>query len=252
MTSLSIKLEKGFSPKVKADDKVVVGQLLAEKSIAGSDHEIHIAKLLEVPLLEASKYLLKRPGDRISEGAPVAFKKGAFGIGGKKAISPVEGTVFKFENETGILTIRSFEESETENLFSPVDGEVIVCDNEKITIKTQKEVIVALEVLGVGSFEAELYIVKGDEINPSDLKSDLKNKVVAGKSFDREAMAKSIGLGAKGIIAQSIKEEDFADLKSRLTKTPIFIIDEENIEKILKSDGKKIYLETEKKTLILQ
>lgn len=252
MTSLSIKLEKGFSPKVKTDDKVVAGQLLAEKNIAGSDHEIHIAKLLDVPSQEASRYLLKRPGDRVGEGTLVAVKKGALGIGGKKAVSPIAGTVFKFENETGILTIRSATESETQNLFSPVDGEVLLCDNEKITIRTQKGVIPALKVLGEGNFESELYIAKGDEVNSADLKNDLKGKVVAGKSFDREAMAKSIGLGALGIIAQNIKEEDIADLKSKLIKTPIFIIDEENIEKIIKSNGKKIYLETEKKTLILQ
>lgn len=252
MTSLSIKLEKGFSPKVKAGNSVVAGQLLAERNIAGSDHEIHIAKLLEIPPQVAFKYLLKRPGDRVGEGMPVAVKKGALGIGGKKAVSPVGGTVFKFENETGILTVRSAAESETESLFSPVDGEVLLCDNEKIAIRTQKGVITALEVLGEGNFEADLYIAKGDEVNSADLKNDLKGKVVAGKSLDREALAKSIGLGAVGIIANIIKEEDLKDLKSRLIKIPIFIIDEENIEKIIKSDGRKIYLETGKKTLILQ
>lgn len=252
MTSLSIKLEKGFSPKVKAGDSVSAGQLLAERSIAGSDHEIHIAKLLEIPSQIAYKYLVKRPGDRVSEGALVAVKKGALGIGGKKAISPVDGTVFKFENETGILTVRSSAESETESLFSPVDGEVLLCDNEKIALRTQKGVISALEVLGEGNFEGELYTVKDEQVNPTELKSDLKDKVVAGKSFDREALAKSIGLGAAGIIANIIKENDLNDLKSKLIKIPIFIIDEENIENIIKSDGRKIYLETEKKTLILQ
>ena len=59
MTSLSIKLENGFSPKVKAGDKVAVGQLLAEKSIKGTDHEIHIAKLLDVPPQISSKFVIK-------------------------------------------------------------------------------------------------------------------------------------------------------------------------------------------------
>ena len=173
-------------------------------------------------------------------------------MGGKKAVSPIEGTVFKYENETGILTVRSSTESEIENLFSPVDGEVAVCDNEKITIKTQKGVIPALEVLGEGSFEAELYITKGDEASPSELKSGLEGKVVAGKFFDREALAKSLGLGAKGIIASEIKKEDMDDLKSKMIKTPVFIIDKENIETVLKSAGKKVYLETEKRSVILQ
>ncbi|MEK7573441.1 MAG: hypothetical protein AAB531_03345 [Patescibacteria group bacterium] len=252
MTSLSIKLENGFSPKVKAGDKVAVGQLLAEKSIKGTDHEIHIAKLLDVPPQISSKFVIKRPGDRVGQGTIVAVKKGALGMGGKKAVSPIEGTVFKFENETGILTIRSSTESQIENLFSPVDGEVAVCDNEKITIKTQKGVIAASVVLGVGSFEAELYVVKGDEVSSADLKSDLKGKVVVGKSLDREVIAKSLGLGAKGVIGGNINEEDIADLKARMTKTPIFVVSDEDIEKIIKSDGKKIYLETEKRTLILQ
>lgn len=252
MTSLSIKLENGFSPKVKAGDNVSVGQLLAEKSIAGSDHEIHIARLLGVAPQESSKFVIKRPGDRVGQGTTVAVKKGALGMGGKKAVSPIEGTVFKFENETGILVVRSSTESQVENLFSPVDGEVVLCDNDKITIKTQKGVIVALQVLGEGSFEAELYKVKGDEANPTDLKSDLKGKVVAGKALDRESIAKSLGLGAVGIIGQDIKDEDLLDLKARMSKTPIFVVSQEDIEKIIKEDSKKIYLETEKKTLILQ
>lgn len=252
MTSLSIKLDNGFSPKVKEGDKVAVGQLIAEKSIVGSDHEIHIARLLNVPIEGSSEYVIRRPGDRVEQGEVVAQKKGALGVGGKKVVSPVGGTVFSFNNSTSVLIIRTSEETTTQNLFCPVDGEVSVCDNEKIVIKTQKGVILAKDSLGEGSFESEVYAVEGQETSADSLKSSLKGKVVACKSLDRESLAKSLGLGAKAIVAEEIKEEDIENLKSKLIKTPIFIVDKENIDKILKADGRKIYVETEKKTLILQ
>ena len=47
-----------------------------------------------------------------------------------------------------------------------------------------------------------------------------------------------------------ISDEDLDDLIKKMVNTPIFIINEENFEKLLKYKGKKIYADTEKNVII--
>jgi hypothetical protein len=250
MTSLSLKLENGFAPKVKQGDKVVSGQVIAVKTSIGEDHEIHVAKILGVPASSSAKYLLKNLGDRVGEGEIIALKKGALGIGKKKVISPVSGTVFKIDELQGSVIIKSSGESQTADLFCPVDGEVELCDNEKIVIRVPKGGIIAKSVLGRGEIEAVLFAIEDDEVNPAVIKSDIRGKVVAGKNLDREAIAKSLGLGAAAIMGSNIREEDIENLKEKRIDTPVFILGEEDIEKVIKENWSKIHLDTEKKAII--
>ena len=256
MTSLSVPLKDGFTAKVKVGDKVLSGQVIAEKRRSGTDHEIHLRKVLNIPPEKISKHLLKRPGDKVDEGTIVAEKKGALGMGSRKAVSPVSGTVFKFDEETGILLVRSTEESQNEDIFAPVDGEVKVCDNEQITIesdeKTQeKKEVSTTNSLGKGKTEAQIFAIEKDDVSLVDISLDVEKKIVVGKNFDRESVAKSLGLGAAGIIAQSIDNEYLGDLKRRMVNTPILILGKEEVEKFIKKDGEKIIIDMEKKRAAL-
>ncbi len=258
MTSLSINLPQGFISKVKVGEKVVSGQVIAGKNIVGVDHEINLFNVLQIDPAHAGKILVKRAGDKVSEGSVVAIKKGTLSIGARRAVSPVAGTIFKFDEDSGILTIRSTEEAKIEDIFSPVDGEVELCDNEKIVLKTTEEVFVAQDAIGQGNISGTLLFLKDETVEGSDIKSDVKGKIVAGKILTREALAKSLGLGAQGLIAQKIMGEDLEDLRKRLIGTPIFIVEEKDFEKIQKSclpagraEGKKVFLEPGKKTILL-
>lgn len=252
MTSLSIPLNDGFSPKVKIGDKVVSGQVIAEKSKAGVDHEVHLSKILNISPEKILKHLLKKPGDRVDAGMIIAVKKGALGMGGKKAISPVAGTVFKFDESSGILTIRSIGDHELEDIFSPVDGEVTVCDNEQIVLITEKGGPSVQSATGEGKIDASLYVLSGEDTDPADIKIDIKGKVAVGRNLDREVIAKSLGLGAVAILAENIREEYLKDLRKRMIKTPIFVLNKNDIEKFLRNNGRKVYIDMDKKTVILQ
>lgn len=249
MSSLSIKLEDGFSPKVKAGEKIVKGQVIASR-ITSADHEINISNILGIAPSQVGKILVKKPGDRVEESSVVAIKKGALGMGGKKAVSPVAGTVFKFDEMSGTLFIRTSGESQSEDLFSPVDGEVVVCDNEKITLSVSKGVIVAKDAVGEGESDGQIYAFKNKTIEPEDVKLDVKGKIATGFIFQREIIAKSLGLGAIAIIGSNIKDEDLKDLKSRMIKTPVFLVTDEDIEKIIKHDDKRVHVDAGEKTII--
>src|SRR4030042_2983341 len=101
MSLLSISLSKGFVPKVSANDNVLKGQVIASKSNVGEDEIINLSKLLGVSPLKIGKYLLKNPGDKILKNEIIAAKKGLIGTGRKRVVSPVTGTLFKVEENSG-------------------------------------------------------------------------------------------------------------------------------------------------------
>ena len=249
MSLLSILLN-GFVPKVKTGDTVVSGQVIATKKGRGKDIEINVAETLDIKPGEVVKFILKRPGDRIEEGGLIAAKKGKWGRGGKGIRSKVTGTVFKIDEDLGILYIRVSQEEGKEDIFSPVDGVVELCDNKKIAIKTDKDAILADKVSGKGVVWAETILLGKDEVDPSDLNEKIKGKIILGKFFQREAISKALGIGAFGIISQNISDEELEDLRKKNIDTPIFIINEENFEKLVKYNGKKIYTDAEKSVII--
>src|SRR3989338_3090824 len=239
-----------FIPKVKTGDSVVSGQVIATKKGRATDIEINVAETLDIKPGEAVKFILKRPGDRVEKGGLIAAKKGTFGMGGNGIRSKVYGTVIKIDEDLGILYVRVRQEDEEEDIFSPVDGVVELCDNKKIAIKTDKDAILADKISGNGIISAEIILLGKDEVDPSDINGKIKGKIILGKFFQREAISKAFGIGAAGIISQNISDEEFEDLRKKNINTPIFIINEENFEKLVKYNGKKIYADTEKSVII--
>ena len=178
MTLLSIPLEEDFVPKVKTGDNVALGQVIAERTIE-NDERGDLGKLLGVSPGQVLKYLIKRPGDKAEKGTILAVKKGFLGIGGKKIASPITGTIFKFDEKTGFIYIRGEKKSaNVENLFSPVDGVVKLCDNEKIVIKTDKDAILADRVCGKGIIQAQLVLIGNKEVDSQDLHGEIRGKII--------------------------------------------------------------------------
>ena len=250
MILLSIPLGEGFFPKVKKGENVVSGQVIAAKKSTGKDIEINICETLGIKPQEILKFTLKRPGDRVEEGELVAAKKGALGIGGNGILSKATGTVFKIDEALGILYVRTTQKDKEEDLFSPVDGTVELCDNKKIALKTNRDAILADKVCGKEIVAGQLVLVNKAKVESQDLDSKIRGKIILGRVFDRETISKSIALSVLGIIAVEISDEDLDDLIKKMVNTPIFIINEENFEKLLKYKGKKIYAETEKNVII--
>src|SRR5438105_2270087 len=133
MTSLPVLLSKGFSPLVKSGDVVTVGQILAQ-NIYKDDVIINLPNDLAIPLAKVKKVLKKNPGDTLSEGEIIAVKKSFLGVHQDAIISRISGTILRYERDTGNLVIKTSYATLTENLLSPVDGTVALCDNEKIII----------------------------------------------------------------------------------------------------------------------
>ena len=177
MSLLSILLND-FVPKVKTGDDVASGQVIATKKGIGKNIEINICETLDIKPGKAVKIILKRPGERVEEGELIAAKKGKLGIGGKGIRSKVKGTVFKIDEDLGILYIRVRQEGKEEEIFSPVDGVVDLCDNKKIVIKTDKDAILADKVSGIGIVWAQSFLLGKDGVDPADINGKIKGKII--------------------------------------------------------------------------
>jgi len=249
MTLLPILLPEGYVLKVSVNDKLTVGKVIAEKKSSGNEKIIHVASILNFPPKDISKALKKNLGDGILKGDTVAEKKGNLGMGSKKIISEFSGTVIKIDEENGDLIIREAGEEESpETLISPVEGTVDFCNNEKIVIKTDRNAILAQDGLG-GEKEGELLYLESTQ--EEDLSSVIEGKIILAKTIDKVAVFKAIGLDVSGIITESLENMDFVDLAEKAIITPIMTVSEDDFKKLIKANGKKIYLGGKDKSIVV-
>jgi len=249
MTSLPITFNN-CNVVVSVGDKVVTGQLLAEKKPSQVGKILPIAKFLCVEPRSTIKYLKKAMGDRIQKGELLAEKKGV--MSGKKLLSPFSGTVFKLEEDSGELYIITDEDGKKdgENIFSPVEGKVILCDNTKIVLETDKKAIACEKAVGEKN-QGELIIIEGEDIDYNKIPEKVSEKIILGKKFEKAAVYKAIAMGVVGIICQEIDNLDFEEYQEKQIKSPILQINSEDFIKLAKSSEKVIFLDPDKKLILL-
>jgi hypothetical protein len=248
MTLLPVLLPEGFISKVAVNDKLAVGQIIAEKKNT-PENLINVAFYFNVPYQDISKLLKKNLGDAVLEGDILAEKKGDLGKPSKKLISQFSGTITKIDKTNGDVGIRgSLEKEALETIISPVEGIVDFCNNEKIVIKTDKDAILAIDGLGE---ESEGELVFFEKLEETKLTSAVGGKIILSDKIDRISLFKAIGLDAIGIIIKNLEGADFIDLAGKKIKTPIMIVRDEDFRKLIKADKKQIYLGGKDKTIIV-
>ena len=177
----------------------------------------------------------------------MAVKKSLFSS--QKIISKFSGTISKLDEVSGDLVIKvGAAEANRKTIVSPVDGIVDSIDNEKITIKTDKEAFLATD--GVGA-EKEGEILYLPDFNESKLNDKIEGKVVVAQNVDKISLFKAIGLDAAGLITQNLEGIDFVDLQEKNVRMPVLAVGEEDFQKLSKEMGKKVYLFGKNKSIIV-
>lgn len=245
MTSLPINLPDGFIPKVKKGDKVTVGEIIATQTTQ-DDEVINIPKELSIKKSQVKKYLKKNPGDGVSVGDVIAIRKSLFGSG-VMLKSTIEGTVVRYERDSGNLIIKKSQKTTTSTIISPVDGIVSICDNSEIVIDTDKNAFVGVSGSGENA-EGTITILEKDD--PFYVDSSTIGKIIVGRNFTKEMLLKGIGIGVVGIIGSEIEDKDIEHLIEKKIKTPVIKIEKEDLEKIINRDTKKVFLNPELKSII--
>lgn len=249
---LPILLDEGYTASVSVNAQVTVGQIIARKQAGSEDKTIQLAKILNIKPGDSIKYLKKKIGDKVLEGEIIAQKKRIGLLGTKNIQSPFSGTIVKLEEDSGNLFIRKDSVSGvTETIKSPVEGTVNFCDNSKIVIQTEKEATVARVALGeeVGG---SVYLLTDEKVDASKLNREVFGKIILGKIFQKAALFKSFALGAKGVIGIDIEDTQIEDLEGKnIKKTAIFLVEEDDYQKLAVNKNRQVVLVPETKTIII-
>lgn len=250
MTFLPINLPPNCHVLVAVGDKVNKSQLIAEKKSSQVGKVLPLAKILSVSPKTTIKYLKKQMGDRVRKGELLAEKSNV--LKGEKVLSPYSGTLFKLEEETGdlyIITEPSFTETSERqkgDVFSPVEGKVIFCDNTRIVLETDKNAVYAKDAAGEKS-QGELHLITDKKIDYNKIPEKVEGKVILGEEFAKAAVYKAIAMGTAGIICQNVEDADFKEFEEKQIKVPIFEVSKEDFTKLTKLSGKTVYLEPEER-----
>ncbi len=256
MISLPILLPEGFSSLVVAGMDVTAGQVIAHK-ISPSEVTVNIAQGLNVPLKYVKKVLKKNPGDKVSQGDVIAEKRNLFGKKQAAIISEIEGIVTRYERDTGNLFVRIDQQTATNELISPVDGRVDLCNNKEIVIHTDKAVTSGRVVSGANS-TGEVFVLEesfADRESSSMLfylDSRAIGKVVLGGKFTREILIKGVSIGVAGFIGTDIREQDLEYMIQKKITVPAMEIDTEAMSQLIQWKGKDVRIDAQHKTVVLQ
>ena len=247
MFSLPISLPNGYTLKTSENAAVKTGDILAERPV-GKDIIVPLAEKFGINPKKVMATLKKGLGDKVEAGDILAEKKGMIKV--KRAISQLEGTVLKLEEDTGNLYIRTDSTGEIETLKSPVDGKVTFCDNEKVVLETEKRALSASKSFGKEA-KAELIYFNKEKIEFEDIDKKIDKKIILAKTFDRAALSKAFGLGALGAIGLDIPDEDIDHFKKRELEAIIFQVDNKSFEELVKENGKQVYLNAENNIIVI-
>lgn len=245
MTLLPINLPEGAKPTVSVGDKIAQRDIIAKKQSSSIDEIIHLSKDFDILPKDIEKSVKKNLGDSIKTGEVIAVKKKTFG--GEKILSKISGTLTKIDNIAGDLYIKTEGTELTEDIFSPVDGIIDFCNNEKIVIKTQKNTVLAKDAFGV-DITGELLV---KNLVLGNITDDINDKILVTQNLDKVSLFKSLGLGAKGIISVSLEAMDSLDFSEKLNNVAIFLVEENDFEKLKKQNGKKVIANIKSKLIII-
>lgn len=200
--------------QAKVGDQVSYNQVIARAYMQGDPEIIDAASQLEVDPKELSFYVLKKEGNTVRKGEPVARFRAFLGAIDRIVKSGAEGTVEKISDVTGQITIR--ENPIPIEVDAYIPGKVVeVMPNEGVVIETRGAFVQGIFGIG-GEAHGKLKVLSesADKGITADLISeDCKGKVLVGRSqITLDALVKAVGVGVSGIVVGAIKDRVLTDL----------------------------------------
>ena len=198
---------------VKAGDMVNSDTVVARTELPGIVEPINIANILGVPPQDVPEAMLKKIGDRVTEGEVIAKSKSFFGLFSASAKAKITGVIENISAVTGQVLLRG----------APVPIEVKAYLNGKVTSIFEKE---GVEVTTMGSFVQGIFGIGPETHGPIKMLSKNNKEVLTEKEFDTSCkgrvvvggsmitaagLRKAIEVGAVGIVVGGFNDKDLRD-----------------------------------------
>lgn len=199
---------------VKEGDAVSADQVVAKTDLPGNVQPINVANLLSIEPADIKEFMLKKEGDEIEKGEPLARSGGLFGLFKNTYKSPVAGTVESVSQVTGQVLIR--EAPIPVEVKAYIDGTVTeVFPKEGVAVETTASFIQGIFGLG-GEAYGELAMASSgpDEVlTESEINEGVRGKVLVGGSLiELPALRKAIKLRAKGVVVGGFSDQDVKEI----------------------------------------
>jgi hypothetical protein len=199
---------------VEKGDEVTAEDVVAKTALPGNVHAVNVANVLGLPPEDVKACMLKREGDAVEKGEPIAVSKSFFGLFKSTAKASITGTVELVSDITGQVTLR--EAPIPVEVHAYIDGTVTeVIEGEGVVVQAAGAQIQGIFGIG-GERVGELAILvnsPGESIGPDRL-GDVRGKVVVvGAHASYDLIFKARDQGAVAIVAGGISD---ADLKKIL------------------------------------
>lgn len=214
--------------KAKGQLNIAPGQEVAPDDIIGSCQvspgfrTLNLTQILSVSPREVKKYLKRELGQKIYKGELLAYKNQGFLNGKKIVISPSDGVLEYFNEQTGELRLNFLPRKI--DLPAAVYGVVEEVDIPRNDIVIRTEVSRIYGMFGTGrNRDGTLNIIcRRDELM-GELKVTAENsdQILAGGSLIyNETISKAISSGVSGIITGGINARDYRGMAGGRLKFP--------------------------------
>ncbi len=198
---------------VEAGRIVDARDIVAETHMPGEVTPVNVANLLALPAADVLECMLKKEGEPVKAGQPLARTKGIFGLFKKTLKSRATGTVESISGVTGQVMIRG--EPDPVQVRAYVSGTVVeVLPSEGVVVEA--EVTFVQGIFGIGG-EAYGCIVMACASQDQELTADLIKPVmkgcivVGGARMTDEAIKRAREVGAAAVVSGGIDDHDLKE-----------------------------------------
>lgn len=195
-------------------DRVEAHEIVAQTFMPGDVIPLNLANLLSVSAGDVPGCLLKKEGERIAVGEPLARSKGLFGLFQRDYNSTVAGTIESVSTVTGQVMMRG--EPIPVQVQAYLAGKVVeVIPDYGVDVEAPATVIQGIFGIGGEAFgPIRRVCASPDEpLRPDLIRPELRGAIVVGgarASF--EAIQKAIHTGCAALVSGGIDDQDLKTL----------------------------------------
>lgn len=199
---------------VKVGSTVAADDVIARAQIPSDVIAVNVVNQLSIEAADLPDFMLKKEGDAVTEGEPIAENKPLLKWFKTQVKSPITGTIDSVSAITGQVILRK--PPRILDLKAYVDGRVVeVIPNLGVVIESDATFIQG--ILGVGGeTNGPLEIVcssPDDALTPGKITAAHAGKIIVGGAFtDYATLRKAVEVGVKGVIVGGIHAKDLTPL----------------------------------------
>ena len=238
-TIIKLPVSVGARIHVSVGHHITSDTLLAEDEQEKLERIIPVGKLLDVPSSSILKYLKKKIHDKVNIGEVIATKRGIFSSVSVK--SPFSGQISELDLTKGVLTVSETSGSAKKKIFSQFSGKVTAVSANFIAIEVSGTGFHATKASGEDTI-GTLFYLSGDPISIHDISSQEGSCIVLCRSLEEDTLMKSEVISMSGLITRKTPAE---------TVLPWLAVDEEVFLKLIKNDGKTVWIWPEVKQIVV-